>query len=84
MKDVKMIEKYYDKHTTHIVYEYKNHKYEVEYANDVTYCITPAYIQHKDAQSKIDKMIEQENKKKTHKIEDTAEYGLDVFFNEYE
>ena len=80
--EAKMIEKYYDKHTTHIAYEYKNHKYEVEYANEESYCVTPAYIQHRDAQERIDKLIEQEKKKKKYIPEDTAEYGLELFFNE--
>lgn len=80
MKKAKMIAKYYDKYTTHIEYEYRGHKYEVEYANATSYCVTPAHIQHMIEQSRIDRMIEQG--KKENKIEDNAEYGLEMFFNE--
>ena len=78
----KAIEKYHSKYSTYIIYEYKGHKYEVEYANDMSYCVTPAHIQHQDAQEKIDKKIEQEKAQKKYKYENTADYGLDMFFNE--
>ncbi len=51
-----------EKYSTFVEYEYKGHKYEVEFANDYSYCVTPAHIQHADAQSKIDAQIEREQK----------------------
>lgn len=66
MKKAKKIRTYYDKYSNHVVYEYKGHEYEVEYSNCWTYCVTPAWIQHRDEQEKIDKAIEQElNEKDT-------------------
>lgn len=49
----------YGKHSNTVTYEYKGKQYDVEYANDPTYCVTPAWVQHKDAQAKIDKMLNQ-------------------------
>lgn len=37
-----------------VEYEYRGRTYEVEYAKGFNYCCTPAYVQHKDAQAKID------------------------------
>lgn len=45
----------YGKHSNIVTYEYKGKQYDVEYAKDPTYCVTPAWVQHKDAQAKIDK-----------------------------
>lgn len=53
-------ETYYGKYSNTVVYEYRGRNYEVEYATCFTYCVTPAHIQHKDAQEKIDKIIEHE------------------------
>lgn len=71
----------YGKHSNIVTYEYRGMQYDVEYANDYTYCVTSPKVQHKDAQEKIDKMIEQANKPKEHKYEDTAEYGLKMFWD---
>lgn len=49
----------YGKHSNIVTYEYKGKQYDVEYAKDPTYCVTPACVQHRDAQAKIDKMISQ-------------------------
>lgn len=57
------IKTYRDKHFTAIVYEYRGHKYEVTYPNGWTVCCTPAWIQHRYEQEKIDKMIEGTDKK---------------------
>ena len=62
MKTVKKLFTVYGKHSNIVTYEYKGKQYDVEYANNYTYCVTPAHIQHKDAQAKIDKIIEQESK----------------------
>lgn len=51
-------EVFYDKHFTTIVYEYRGMTYEVNYANGTSVCVTPAYIQHRDEQAKIDKLID--------------------------
>ena len=47
-----------DKYFTAIVYEYRGCTYEVTYANGWQVCCTPAWIQHRDAQAEIDKMID--------------------------
>ena len=60
--EVKKLFTMYGKHSNIVTYEYKGKQYDVEYATDYTYCVTPAHIQHKDAQAKIDKIIEQESK----------------------
>lgn len=52
------IETYRSKYTSTVVYEYRGKKYEVEYSNCWTYCITPAWIQHRDAQEKIDEALD--------------------------
>ena len=51
-------ETYRDKYFTAIVYEYRGNTYEVTYANGNSVCCTTAYIQHRDEQEKIDKMID--------------------------
>ena len=72
----------YGKHSNIVTYEYKGMQYDVEYATDYTYCVTPAHIQHRNAQAKIDKMIEQAGKpKKEHKYEDTADYAFGLFWD---
>ena len=62
----KKIETYRDKYFTTIVYEYRGCKYEVTYANGWQVCCTPAWIQHRDEQAKIDEMIDNP-KPETHK-----------------
>lgn len=49
----------YGKHSNIVTYEYRGRTYDVEYAIDWTYCITPAKVQHEDAQRRIDKLIDQ-------------------------
>lgn len=51
-------EVFYDKHFTTIVYEYRGMEYEVTYANGTSVCASPAYIQHRDEQAKIDKLLD--------------------------
>lgn len=51
----------YGKHSNTVTYEYRGKQYDVEYAKDYTYCVTPAKVQHKDAQERIDRIIEQES-----------------------
>lgn len=50
-----------DKYFTAIVYEYRGCTYEVTYANGWQVCCTPAWIQHRDAQAEIDKMLDNPN-----------------------
>lgn len=72
----------YGKYSNIVTYEYRGMQYEVEYANDWTYCVTPARIQHESAQAEIDKRIEEANKpKKEHRYEDTAEYAFNLFWD---
>lgn len=54
----KKLETYYDKYYTTIVYEYRGHNYEVTYGNGSGVCCTPAWIQHRDEQEKIDRIID--------------------------
>ena len=56
--NVKKLNTYRDKYFTSIEYEYRGCKYEVEYANGLNVCCTPAHIQHRDAQAKIDDMLD--------------------------
>ena len=52
------IDTFIDKYFSTVVYEYRGMTYEVEYANGMNCCCTPAYIQHRDAQAKIDASVE--------------------------
>lgn len=61
MEKARKIETYRDKYFTAIVYEYRGHQYEVTYANGHQVCCSPAWIQHRDAQADIDKMIDNPN-----------------------
>ena len=72
MVKVKKVATYRDKYSTTIEYEYRGKRYDVEYPNCVTYCVTPPKIQHEDAQRKIDAEIEREQNEK-----DTKGFDLD-------
>lgn len=67
MVKAKKIETYRDKYFTTIVYEYRGCKYEVTYANGWNVCCSPAWVQHKDAQEKIDNELD--NPKPVEKVE---------------
>lgn len=58
MTQAKKIETFRDKYFTTIIYEYRGSRYEVEYANGHQICCSPAWVQHRDAQAKIDEMID--------------------------
>lgn len=74
--------KIYGKYSTIVEYEYRGKRYEVEYANDMSYCCTSPKTQHEIEQAKIDEEIEREKQpKKPHRYEDTAEYGFNLFWN---
>lgn len=57
MKAIKK-EIFRDKYFTHITFEYRGCIYEVKYANGWNVCCTPAWIQHRDEQAKIDEMLD--------------------------
>lgn len=78
--EARKIEVNYGRHSNHVTYEYRGRRYEVEYASDYTYCVTPAWIQHRDAQERIDRQIEQEAHPREQRYEDTTEYGLECFW----
>lgn len=67
----------YGKHSNTVTYEYRGKQYDVEYANDYTYCVTSAKVQHKDAQEKIDRIIEQESKSELQ----AEEFNIDDVFD---
>ena len=71
------------KHSTFVEYEYRGKKYEVEYANDWTYCVPSPRVQHMDAQARIDREIEIEERDaaRPFRYEDTAEYGFTLFWD---
>ena len=58
MAQAKKIETYRDKWFTQVVYEYRGCRYEVEYPNGWQVCCSPAWVQHRDAQAKIDKELD--------------------------
>lgn len=58
MNKPKKVEAFHDKYFTTVVYEYRGCRYEVTYANGWQVCCTPARIQHRDAQAKIDEMLD--------------------------
>jgi hypothetical protein len=58
MTKAKKIETFRDKWFTTVVYEYRGEQYEVTYANGSQVCCTPAWVQHRDAQEKIDDMLD--------------------------
>ena len=58
MAKAKKLYTYRDKYFTVIEYKYRGCKYEVEYANGWQVCCTPAWVQHRDEQAKIDEMLD--------------------------
>lgn len=66
-------------YSTHLFYEYRGHEYMITDHNN-GYSETLA-TQHKYEQARIDRLIEAENSpQKESRYEDTAEYGLNLFF----
>ena len=57
-KKAKKIEAFHDKFFTCVVYEYRGKRYEVTYPNGWQVCCTPAWVQHRDEQEKIDAMLD--------------------------
>lgn len=58
--NAKKVQTFYEKYFTHIQFEYRGRKYEVEYPNSHRVVCTAAWVQHKSAQERIDKEIESE------------------------
>ena len=58
MNKATKVESYRDKYFTTVVYEYRGCQYEVTYANGWMVCCTPAWVQHRDEQAKIDDMLD--------------------------
>lgn len=54
----KKVETFYGKYSNIVVYEYRGCTYEVEYSNALNYCCSPAWVQHKSAQEKIDTALD--------------------------
>ena len=73
-----------DKYTGEIslFYEYRGMEYMIRDAGWKMSPLDSIPIQHKKEQKKIDDILEQKNKDKdkTYKYEDTADYGLNLFF----
>ena len=62
--------KFYNRHySTFVEYEYRGKTYEVEYPNDYSYCCLPVWLQHRDAQEKIDAQIEKEEAEAKYRAE---------------
>lgn len=77
------LETIYGKYSNIVKYEYRGHKYEVEYSNSMDYCVASAHIQHRDAQEKIDKLIESSennNQKAEYLTQDVINKILDDAF----
>lgn len=71
----------YGKYSDEVEYEYRGKTYFIEYAKGITYCCTSPRTQHINAQAKIDKQIEAENRpKKPYRYEDTGDYGFELFW----
>ena len=50
----------YGKYSNTVSYEYRGHTYDVEYSTCHSYLCTPAWVQHRDNQDRIDKEIERQ------------------------
>lgn len=88
MRKATFVRKYYghgyDAHMVYLVYSYRGHEYTV-YEN-LLQGNRPLAWQHRDEQSQIDQLIEQEKQEKNAKpkpcrYEDTAQYAFDQFLN---
>ena len=65
----------HDKHMDTVEYEYRGCTYEVRYAKDWTISITSPRIQHRDAQARIDEMID--NPAPERRCTEDAQVGFD-------
>lgn len=88
MRKATFVRKYYgrgyDAHMVYLDYMYRDHEYTVE--ENLLQGNRPLAWQHRDEQSRIDQLIEQEEQEKNAKpkpcrYEDTAQYAFDQFLN---
>ena len=88
MRKATFVRKYhghgYDAHMVYLVYSYRGHEY-TGYGN-LAQGNEPLAWQHRNEQSQIDQLIEQEEeeknaKQKPSRYEDTAQYAFDQFYN---
>ena len=87
MRKATFVRKYYghgyDAHMVYLDYMYRDHEYTVE--ENLLQGNRPLAWQHRDEQSRIDRLIEQEEREKNAKpkpcrYEDTAQYAFDQFY----
>lgn len=63
----------------YLMYRYRGHEYMI--CDEHNGYSEPMWVKHKNEQDRIDKIIEEESKpKKEFRIEDTAQYGFDLFW----
>lgn len=66
-------------YAVHLFYEYRGRKYMI--TDEHNGYSEPMGVKHKSEQERIDREIEEENKpKKESKYEESAQYGLDLFW----
>lgn len=69
----------FDAHMVYLDYLYRGHEYTVE--ENLLQGNRPLAWQHRDEQSRIDQLIEEENRpKKPYRYEDSADAGFDLFW----
>ena len=73
MEKAKKVFTMHGQYSDEVEYEYRGKTYCVEYSKCWTYCVTPAWVQHRDAQARIDEEIERESKPHTGKPVDLDE-----------
>ena len=73
------IETHYDKYFNVVTYEYRGQTYDVTYASGFSLCVTPARIQHQDAQDRIDNLLDNPQPE----LDDDIMETLDYFYNDY-
>lgn len=87
MRKATFVRKYYghgyDAHMVYLDYMYRGHEYTVE--ENLLQGNRPLAWQHRDEQSRIDRLIEQEERGKEReaeasRYEDTAQYAFDQFY----
>lgn len=64
MAQAKKVFTMYGKYSDIVTYEYRGKQYDVEYAKDWSYYVTPAYVQHRNAREKIDAELDTPKAKK--------------------
>ena len=71
----------YGRKTRYGEFEYRGHTYLVRYAGWFSASDEEPWMQHKEEQERIDRIIEDDSKpEKEYKQEDSAEYGFNLFW----